>query len=310
MANGILIVDKPAGWTSQDVAAKLRGVFHEKRVGHGGTLDPMATGVLPVFIGRATRAVPFFEHADKVYEAVLRLGLVTDTQDTTGRTLEEHPVDITREDLEAVLPRFRGEIEQLPPMYSAIKVNGQKLYALARKGQEVDRAARPVTIYELALMVNQGTVLRLTGQSENRPLIEPGPCVGLRIHCSKGTYVRTLCHDIGQALGCGGCMAALRRTRAGRYDIAQAHTLEEILSAPDPEALLLPVDSLFSDRPACTVNEAGERKLRNGASLRTAGLSDGEYRVYARSGAFLLLGRVRQGELITVRSFFDPAQPD
>ena len=303
MANGILIVDKPAGWTSQDVAAKLRGVFHEKRVGHGGTLDPMATGVLPVFIGRATRAVPFFEHADKVYEAVLRLGLVTDTQDTTGRTLEEHPVDITSEQLEAVLPRFRGEIQQLPPMYSAIKVNGQKLYALARKGQEVDRAARPVTIYEL---VNQGTVLRLTGQSENRPLID----WRLRIHCSKGTYVRTLCHDIGQALGCGGCMAALRRTRAGRYDIAQAHTLEEILSAPDPEALLLPVDSLFSDRPACTVNEAGERKLRNGASLRTAGLSDGEYRVYARSGAFLLLGRVRQGELTTVRSFFDPAQPD
>ena len=303
MANGILIVDKPAGWTSQDVAAKLRGVFHEKRVGHGGTLDPMATGVLPVFIGRATRAVPFFEHADKVYEAVLRLGLVTDTQDTTGRTLEEHPVDITPEQLEAVLPRFRGEIQQIPPMYSAVKVNGQKLYALARKGQEVDRAARPVTIYEL---VNQGTVLRLTGQSENRPLID----WRLRIHCSKGTYVRTLCHDIGQALGCGGCMAALRRTRAGRYDIAQAHTLEEILSAPDPEALLLPVDSLFSDRPACTVNEAGERKLRNGASLRTAGLSDGEYRVYARSGAFLLLGRVRQGELTTVRSFFDPAQPD
>ena len=303
MANGILIVDKPAGWTSQDVAAKLRGVFHEKRVGHGGTLDPMATGVLPVFIGRATRAVPFFEHADKVYEAVLRLGLVTDTQDTTGRTLEEHPVDITSEQLEAVLPRFRGEIQQLPPMYSAIKVNGQKLYALARKGQEVDRAARPVTIYEL---VNQGTVLRLTGQSEHRPLID----WRLRIHCSKGTYVRTLCHDIGQALGCGGCMAALRRTRAGRYDIAQAHTLEEILSAPDPETLLLPVDSLFSDRPACTVNEAGERKLRNGASLRTAGLSDGEYRVYARSGAFLLLGRVRQGELTTVRSFFDPAQPD
>ena len=138
MANGILIVNKPAGWTSQDVTAKLRGVFHEKRVGHGGTLDPMATGVLPVFIGRATRAVPFFEHADKVYEAVLRLGLVTDTQDITGRTLEERPVNITTEQLEAILPRFRGEILQIPPMYSAVKVNGQKLYALARKGKEVD----------------------------------------------------------------------------------------------------------------------------------------------------------------------------
>ena len=299
MANGILIVDKPAGWTSQDVAAKLRGVFHEKRVGHGGTLDPMATGVLPVFIGRATRAVPFFEHADKVYEAVLRLGLVTDTQDTTGRTLEEHPVDITSEQLEAVLPRFRGEIQQIPPMYSAVKVNGQKLYALARKGQEVDREPRPVTVYEL---VNQGTVLRLTGQSENRPLID----WRLRIHCSKGTYVRTLCHDIGQALGCGGCMAALRRTRAGRYSIAQAHTLEEILSAPDPETLLLPTDSLFSDRPACTVNEAGEKKLRNGAAVPAGKLPDGEYRVYGPRGDFLALCAAARGELTTVRSFFDP----
>ncbi|MBR7010193.1 MAG: tRNA pseudouridine(55) synthase TruB, partial [Oscillospiraceae bacterium] len=152
MPNGILIVDKPAGWTSQDVTAKLRGVFHEKRVGHGGTLDPMATGVLPVFIGRATRAVPFFEHADKVYEATLRLGLVTDTQDLTGRPLEEHPVDITQEQLEAVLASFRGEIQQIPPMYSAIKVNGQKLYALARQGKEIERAARPVTIFELTLV--------------------------------------------------------------------------------------------------------------------------------------------------------------
>ena len=133
MPNGILIVDKPMGWTSQDVVSKLRGVFHEKRVGHGGTLDPMATGVLPIFIGRATRAVPFFEHADKVYEAVLRLGLVTDTQDITGRTLEEHPVDITPEQLEAVLASFRGEIRQIPPMYSAIKVNGQKLYQLGER---------------------------------------------------------------------------------------------------------------------------------------------------------------------------------
>ncbi|MBQ2144887.1 MAG: tRNA pseudouridine(55) synthase TruB, partial [Oscillospiraceae bacterium] len=147
MANGILIVDKPAGWTSQDVAAKLRGVFHEKRVGHGGTLDPMATGVLPIFIGRATRAVPFFEHADKVYEAGLRLGLVTDTQDVTGRTLETHEVDVTQAQLEAALDKFRGEIAQIPPMYSAIKVNGQKLYALARQGKAVERAPRPVTIF-------------------------------------------------------------------------------------------------------------------------------------------------------------------
>ncbi|MBQ2328052.1 MAG: tRNA pseudouridine(55) synthase TruB, partial [Oscillospiraceae bacterium] len=284
MANGILIVDKPAGWTSQDVAAKLRGVFHEKRVGHGGTLDPMATGVLPIFIGRATRAVPFFEHADKVYEAGLRLGLVTDTQDVTGRTLETHEVDVTQAQLEAALDSFRGEIAQIPPMYSAIKVNGQKLYALARQGKAVERAPRPVTIFALDLLGGAGADWRL------------------RVHCSKGTYVRTLCHDIGAALGCGGCLSALRRTRAGAYDVTRSHTMAEILAADDPEALLLPTDSLFSDRPALKVAENAERKLRNGAPLHTPKLKDGEYRVYNQAGDFLLLAQVANGELKTVKS--------
>ena len=320
-------MDKPAGWTSQDVAAKLRGVYHEKRVGHGGTLDPMATGVLPIFLGRATRAVPFFEHADKVYEATLRLGLITDTQDITGRTLEEHPVDVTLEQVEAVLASFRGEIAQIPPMYSAIKIGGQKLYALARKGKEVEREPRPVTIYRLDLL-DEASGIRdqasgdggtdCHGQFTNWPRnyktgSSPNPCscqlstvnCQLRVHCSKGTYVRTLCHDIGAALGCGGCMAALRRTRAGRYGIEQAHTLEEILAAPDPEALLLPVDSLFSDRPALTVSEDAERRLRNGAAVETLNAVDGEYRVYSRNGDFLLLGSVTQGELRTVKSFFE-----
>lgn len=287
MANGILIVDKPAGWTSQDVAAKLRGVFHEKRVGHGGTLDPMATGVLPIFIGRATRAVPFFEHADKVYEAGLRLGLVTDTQDATGRTLEERAFDVTQAQLEAALDSFRGEIAQIPPMYSAIKVNGQKLYALARQGKAVERAPRPVTIFALDLLGGAGADWRL------------------RVHCSKGTYVRTLCHDIGAALGCGGCLSALRRTRAGAYDVTRSHTMEEILAADDPEALLLPTDSLFSDRPALKVAENAERKLRNGAPLHTPKLKDGEYRVYNQAGDFLLLAQVANGELKTVKSFFE-----
>ena len=305
MANGIIIVDKPAGWTSQDVAAKLRGVFHEKRVGHGGTLDPMATGVLPVFVGRATRAVPFFEHADKVYEAVLRLGLVTDTQDITGRVLEEHPVDITQEQFEAVLPRFRGEIRQIPPMYSAIKVNGQKLYALARKGQQIERAARPVTIYELKQLANIACRDEPCSSADKQGLSLQS-CMKLYIHCSKGTYVRTLCHDIGGALGCGGCMAALRRTRAGRYGIETAHTMEQILAAPDPEALLLPVDSLFSDRPFCKINEAGESRLRNGAALKSPKLADGEYRVYGPKGDFLALCEVCSGEMRTVKSFFEP----
>ena len=324
MANGILIVNKPAGWTSQDVVAKLRGVFHEKRVGHGGTLDPMATGVLPVFVGRATRAVPFFEHADKVYEATLRLGVVTDTQDVTGRVLETHEVNITQEQLESALVSFRGEIQQIPPMYSAIKVNGQKLYQLARRGQEVEREARTVTIYELEATGNgqQATGGSACSGAQCAPqLPRSDEATGsgqqatggagnivhcqLYIHCSKGTYVRTLCHDIGQALGCGGCMAALTRTRAGAYGLDQSHTLDEILAAPDPERLLLPVDSLFADRPSVTVSEAEEKKLRNGAALPAPGRSEGEVRVYSRSGEFLALCAVTGGELRTVKSFFE-----
>ncbi len=287
MLNGILIVDKPADWTSHDVVGKLRGLLRERRIGHGGTLDPMATGVLPVFIGKATRGVQFAVEGDKEYRALLRLGTVTDTQDTTGTVLEERPVTVGPAELETVLARFRGNIEQIPPMYSAIKVKGQPLYKLARRGETVDRDPRPVTI-------------RLLEQ-------EDWEAEGVRLHvvCSKGTYVRTLCHDIGAALGCGGCMAALRRTRAGRYGIEQAHSLEEILAAPDTDRLLLPVDSLFDDRPALTVNASAERKLRNGAVVGTLNAVNGEYRVYGPAGDFLLLGEVKNGELRTVRSFFE-----
>lgn len=286
MPNGIIIVNKPAGWTSQDVAAKLRGVFHEKRVGHGGTLDPMATGVLPVFVGRATRAVEFFEHADKEYIATLRLGTVTDTQDTTGTVLETHPVDITQTQLQEALAAFTGEIDQLPPMYSAIKINGQKLYELARRGKEVERKPRRITVFELELLSGEGTNWQL------------------RIHCSKGTYVRTLCADIGEYLGCGGCMASLQRTKAGAFSLAQAHTMDELIMAADPETLLLPADELFSDSPALTANASAERKLRNGASVKTTA-ADGDYRVYSETGEFLLLGRAAGGMLATVKSFFE-----
>ena len=197
MANGIIIIDKPAGWTSMDVCAKLRGILKTKKVGHAGTLDPMATGVLPVFVGQATRAVSFAEDGEKEYIAGLRLGRTTDTQDTSGETLDTHPVLTGREDLLHLLPRFTGEIQQVPPMYSAVKIGGQKLYQIARRGGEIQRPARPVTVYELELLDQTG----------------PGDYT-LRIRCSKGTYVRTLCHDIGQALGCGGCMSSLRRTVA------------------------------------------------------------------------------------------------
>ena len=285
MPNGIVIIDKPQGWTSMDVCAKLRGILHEKRVGHAGTLDPMATGVLPVFVGQATKAVSFAEGGQKVYEAILQLGLVTDTQDTTGETLEERAVTVTEDEVSAALPRFLGEIEQIPPMYSAIKVNGQKLYDLARQGKEVARKPRRITIYDLALTEELGN-----GQ------------YALRVECSKGTYIRTLCHDLGQALGCGGCMAALRRTEASGFGIGEAVTLED--AAREGEALLRPLDSLFRAYPAFTIaNAALEKKCLCGNPLRVS-LADGIYRVYGCDGTFLALSEARAGLLTSKRNFF------
>ena len=239
MPNGIIIIDKPSGWTSMDVCAKLRGILKEKRVGHGGTLDPMATGVLPVFVGSATKAVEFAEKGDKEYVAGLRLGVVTNTQDVTGEVLSTAPVSAAQEDLEAVLPRFTGPIRQVPPMFSAIKIKGQKLYELARRGQEVERKSRPVTIHALQ-------VLERTGEAEYL----------IRVRCSKGTYVRTLCHDIGQALGCGGCMSSLRRTMAAGFTLEDAVTLERVQEGG--EALLLPVDCFFTGCPVLLLTSPKE----------------------------------------------------
>lgn len=293
MANGIMIIDKPAGWTSMDVCAKLRGMFHEKRVGHAGTLDPMATGVLPVFIGRATRAVEFAADSDKEYIAGLKLGVVTNTQDTTGEILEERLVEVSGEQLRAVLDRFTGDIEQIPPMYSAIKIGGKKLYELARKGKEVERKPRPVTIHTLEL--------------EGWP--DAGEEFTLRVVCSKGTYVRTLCHDIGQALGCGGCMSSLRRVKAAGFTLADSVTLEAVQAAVDRgegESLLLPVDAYFAGLPMLVLKTAGaEKKIRNGAALTVRDIPDGEYRVYGADKTFLILGRVADSRLITVKSFFE-----
>ena len=288
MPSGILIIDKTQGWTSMDVCAKLRGIFREKRIGHAGTLDPMATGVLPVFIGRATRAVEFAIEGQKEYVAGLRLGLVTNTQDTSGEVLEERPFRGSLQDLEAVLDRFRGDIQQVPPMYSAIRINGKKLYELARKGREVERQPRPVTIHSL-------TVEEQTGPAE----------FILRVRCSKGTYVRTLCHDIGLALGCGGCMSSLRRTMAAGFSLDRAVTLEQVQQAENPAALLLPVDAYFSDRPALTLPSALEKKVRNGMTVVMPEIIPGEYRVYGQGGDFLALGRAENGKLFTVKSFFE-----
>ena len=283
--DGIVIVDKPQDWTSQDVTARLRRVFQTRRIGHGGTLDPMATGVLPVFVGRATRGVEFFEHAEKTYETVLRLGLTTDTEDITGTVLTETKVSVTEEQIAQTLEAFRGDIMQIPPMYSALKVNGQKLCDLARKGKTVERQPRPITIHELTLLEQGENTLRL------------------RVRCSKGTYIRTLCKDIGEALGCGGCMESLRRVSAGEYTIDEAVPLQELLDTDIPENYLRDVDTMFRNYPAVTLTPNQEKRCRNGNPFSVK-MEEGSYRAYSQSGEFLMLAKVENGVMTTVKSFF------
>ena len=285
--NGIVIVDKPQSWTSQDVTARLRRVFQTRRIGHGGTLDPMATGVLPVFVGRGTRGVEFFEHAEKTYETVLKLGITTDTEDIWGSVLTQSPVSVTEEQVEAVLSRFRGEIMQVPPMYSALKVNGQKLCDLARKGQQVQRQPRPITIHQLNLLERGEDTLRL------------------QVRCSKGTYIRTLCKDIGEALGCGGCMQQLRRTSAGEYTIEEAVPLEALLESENPEQFLRPVDSMFRSYPSLKLTANQEKRCRNGNPFFLS-VPEGTYRAYSENGEFLMLGKIENGVMSTIKSFFEP----
>ena len=290
MANGILVIDKPAGWTSHDVVAKLRGILHVKRIGHAGTLDPMATGVLPVFVGRATRAVEFAAESPKEYIAGLELGVTTDTQDSTGTVLTTTPCQVTRQELEGALEQFRGDILQVPPMYSALKVDGKRLYDLARKGKEVERKPRPITIYGLELLEQTG---------ENTWT--------LRVRCSKGTYIRTLCHDIGQALGVGGIMISLRRSAAAGFTLAEAVPLERVIAASEEgaaESLLLPVESYFKEYPALTISGQAERRCRNGNDFRCQA-EEGLWRVYSEGGEFLMLGRCESGTMKTVKSFFE-----
>ena len=287
--NGIILVDKPCGWTSHDVVGKLRGILRERRIGHSGTLDPMATGLLVVFAGRATRAVEFAEADSKEYIAGLRLGVSTDTQDTTGNVLNTCETLPSKDELIAAANGFLGEISQIPPMYSAIKINGKKLYELARRGEIVERSPRKVTISKLELV----------GEDKCDYILD--------IHCSKGTYIRTLCSDIGDKLGCGGCMSSLRRVKAGVFSITQAHTMEQIQAAADLgglDGIIIPVDTLFSDKPDLTVNEFEEKKLRNGNTIKTKS-ADGTYRVYSESGEFLLLAEVKDNLLKTIKSFFE-----
>ena len=287
--NGIILVDKPEGFTSFDVVAKLRGILHERRIGHSGTLDPMATGLLVVFVGRATRAVEFAESHKKDYIAALRPGIVTDTQDITGTVLKTSEKTFSRDELLSILPEFTGELSQTPPMYSAIKVGGKKLYELARKGVEIERESRPVTIKELELI-----------GEENGDYI-------FRVVCSKGTYIRTLVSDIGERLGTGAALSSLRRTAAGNYSVKDALTLDEISELAKNgglETILKPVDSLFEEYPRASLSEQQLKRCINGNSFE-ASLADGKYRVYDENGSFLMLGNVENGVMSTVKSFFE-----
>lgn len=267
MNGGAIIVDKPAGMTSHDVVAIMRKVFSTKRVGHTGTLDPQATGVLPVLVGQATKAADMISATDKRYLATLRLGVTTDTLDAWGEVTDTREVNVTDEEIERVLCDFRGDILQIPPMYSAIKKDGKKLYELARAGKEIERQAREVTIHNLVM----------TGRD--------GDDVFLDVTCSKGTYIRTLCADIGDRLSCGGLMAALRRVSHGCFDISQAHTVEQLREEPDPQRFLIPTDELFS-YPKLILTKRQAELVKNGVPIYI-NADKGQYRVYAPDGEFL-----------------------
>jgi len=287
--NGILLIDKPSGWTSNDVVIKLKGILHQRRVGHSGTLDPMATGLLVVFAGRATRAVEFAEAHSKRYIARLSLGIVTDTQDITGNILSRNEADISEEKFIEAIKSFEGPQEQLPPMYSAIKVNGKKLYDIARKGGEVERKKRSIEISRLEYLGREGEEYILD------------------VSCSKGTYIRTLCHDIGQKLGCGACMTYLRRVEAGEFSVDNAVTIEYVQRAADEGRageLLMPVDRLFASYPEYAASDTETQRIKCGNEIRS-GLTDGKYRVYSAKGEFLMLGQVSDGIMRTVKSFFE-----
>lgn len=283
--NGILIFHKPQDFTSHDVVAKLRGILRTRKIGHGGTLDPMATGVLPIFVGGATKAADYAAAQDKTYEAGFTLGFSTDTQDTTGTVTAQSEKRVTEDEVHAALNTFLGAQKQVPPMYSAIKIDGQKLYDLARKGKEVERPARDITILDIALL-------------NFDPDTQKG---AFRVTCSKGTYVRTIVHDLGEKLGTYAAMHALTRTRAGVYDLSEAVTFEQIERARDDgtlEGLFRPTDSLFVDYPAVTLNAEGRDRAARGATVferQTDGLAQFApgtlCRVYA-GGRFLMLGRV------------------
>lgn len=299
--NGVLIIDKPCDFTSFDVVAVVRRLSRERKIGHTGTLDPMATGVLPLLLGKATRAASLLEDSDKVYRAEFQLGVETDTQDNTGTVLRRSDAPVSHEQLAAALPAFRGDILQTPPMYSAVRKDGKHLYELARQGIEVERESRPVTIYRLELLEYNETERRGS----------------LLVDCSKGTYIRALCADLGQAVGSLGIMMALRRTRACGFSLEQALSLDDARALAERdqiESRVLPVESLFLSLRQVSVTAAQSVRFQNGGALALERLHAGtplapgaRVRVYSPDGIFLGLGRAdtEAQELAVLKLFCD-----
>ena len=281
-ASGVLIVNKHGGVTSHDIVGKIRRLYGTRQVGHTGTLDPMATGVLIVLIGRAAKASEYLASDRKQYRATLRLGITTDTEDITGTVLTESNEIPNEGSVMAILPQFRGKIQQIPPMYSALKVNGRKLVDLAREGVVIERQAREIEIFDL--------------------LAEPTDLASdyrLTVTCSGGTYIRTLCADIGSALGCGGAMATLERTEACGFSIEQAHTITELeeMTIEQRQDLLIPTEHLFDDLPPIKLSEFYERLIRNGCAVQQKKLKCNfpalqRVRLYDPTDTFFALGEV------------------
>lgn len=292
--DGVILIDKPQGFTSFDVVAKTRGILHTKRVGHAGTLDPMATGVLPVFVGRATKCCDILPVQDKKYRATFKLGVTTDTQDITGAVLSQQPPCVDEELIKQTIKSFVGEYDQIPPMYSAVKVGGKKLYELARKGIEVERKSRKITIYSIDILDYC--------KEENTFTID--------VFCSKGSYIRTLGHDIGQKLGCGATMTALQRTQACGFDIAECTTLEKlnkIAAQGEAENVLLPISRLFSVYPKIWLNEKQKKMFQNGVRLSASRVNierrtDGDFAVYYEE-QFLGTAYIKEDTLIMRKLF-------
>ena len=285
--NGVIIIDKPQGKTSHDIVGIMRKKFGTRRVGHTGTLDPMATGVLPICIGNATRASDMLTESDKKYRAQLLLGKRTDTLDIEGDVLEERAVNVTEQEIRDVIDTFIGEIDQIPPMYSAIKKNGKKLYELARQGIEIEREPRRINIYSIDIIdINI-------------------PYITVDVHCSKGTYIRSLCDDIGTRLGTGAVMTNLRRTYTAGFSIDDAYTIEQLDVIEDLSKALNPTDSLFADLPQIHLNEKQERSIVNGVRMTWRQGEEGKtYRVYGADKRFLCVSRLCDGKLILVKSFW------